>query len=325
MMGSFSYVRAGSVKQAVAALAHDGARLHAGGTDLLGCLRDRVFDAGSVVSISGIEELGGIAALSGGSVRIGALATLAEIASHPLIRERYPVLAEAAASAASPQLRNQGTIGGNLCQRPRCWYFRGDFICTRKGGSLCYAFDGENRYHCIFGGDGCYIVHPSDAAPALVALDAQVSIAGPGGSRTIAVEDLHILPKQDIRRETSLEAGEIVTEIVVPPPRAGLRSTYRKVRERGSWDFALVSVAIAAVVAAGKVSAARVVLGGVAPKPWRSIAAEAALIGHAIDESAAMRAAAGAVEGAQPLAQNAYKVPLLRGALEEAVMSLARP
>lgn len=325
MMGSFSYVRAGSVKQAVTALARNGARLHAGGTDLLGCLRDRVFDAESVVSISGIDELGGIAERPDGSLRIGALATLAEIASHPLIHDRYPVLAQATASAASPQLRNQGTIGGNVCQRPRCWYFRGDFVCTRKGGSICYAFDGENRYHCIFGGDGCYIVHPSDTAPALVALNAQVSIAGPKGPRLIAIETLFLLPKQDIRRETVLEAGEIVTEIIVPPPQVGSRSTYRKVRERGSWDFALVSVAVAAVVSGGTVRTARVVLGGVAPKPWRSPAAEAALIGHSIDETAAMSAAAGAVEGAQPLAQNSYKVPLLRAAVEEAVMTLAGP
>src|SRR5512143_2485422 len=168
MLGSFRHVKAGTLAEATERLGRSGARLHAGGTDLLGCLRDRVFEADQVVSISGLSELRGIAPGADGGLRIGALTTLTQLAESDPVRRRYAALAEAAASAASPQLRNQGTLGGNLCQRPRCWYFRGDFHCTRKGGDTCYAINGENRYHGIFGGDGCYIVHPSDTAPALV-------------------------------------------------------------------------------------------------------------------------------------------------------------
>ncbi len=143
---------------------------------------------------------------------------------------------------ASPQLRNQGTIGGNLCQKPRCWYYRGEFHCLRKGGDLCYAAGGENLFHCIFGGDMCYIVHPSDTAPALVAFDAKVRIAGPGGDRTVPLESFHVPPGRDIQKETVLEPDEIVTEVLLPPPPPGLKSSYRKVRTRRSWDFALAGV-----------------------------------------------------------------------------------
>ncbi len=182
MLPSFRYVRPRTVAEAVKALAEPGARAHAGGTDLVGCLRDGVFDAKSVVSLSGLAELKGISATKDGGLRIGALATLAEIARHAEIAKGWPALAQGAAAAASPQLRNQGTLGGNLCQRPRCWYFRGDFDCARKGGELCYAVEGENTYHAIFGGSGCFIVHPSDTASPLVALQATVQDRGTEGA-----------------------------------------------------------------------------------------------------------------------------------------------
>jgi xanthine dehydrogenase YagS FAD-binding subunit len=216
MVPSFSYIRAISLDEAVRYLSQDGARLHAGGTDLLGCLRDYVFEAATVVSISGIKALRGIRETPESGLRIGALTTIAEIARNPIIKKRYRVLSMAAAEVASPQLRNQGTIGGNLCQKPRCWYYRGDFNCLRKGGDECFAVEGENPYHCIFGGDNCYIVHPSDTAPALAALAARVTIAGPTGKRTAAVEDFHMPPSRDYMAETVLEAGEIVSEIILP-------------------------------------------------------------------------------------------------------------
>jgi xanthine dehydrogenase YagS FAD-binding subunit len=323
MLPSFSYARPGTIDEAVRLAAAPGARLHAGGTDLLGCLRDGVVGADTVVSLKDLAELRGVAAAAGGGLRIGALATLAEVAAHPLIRGRYGALAEGAAAAASPQLRNQGTLGGNLCQRPRCWYFRGDFHCARKGGDTCFAVAGENRYHCIFGGETCFIVHPSDTAPALVALGATAHLYGPNGRRTLPLESFFVLPAQDFTRETALAAGEILTDVTLPSPAAGLRSTYRKARTRGAWDFALAGAAVALSYEGSAVRSARIVLSGVAPAPWRVPAAEAVLVGTRLDAAAARRAAEAAVAGAEPLADNGYKVALARGIVEEALLSLA--
>jgi xanthine dehydrogenase YagS FAD-binding subunit len=323
MMPSFSYARAKSVEDAVFQLASTGARVHAGGTDLLGCLRDRVLAADKVVSISGIDALRGIATTADGSLRIGALVTLAEIARHNEIAARYLTLAEAAGAAASPQLRNQGTLGGNLCQKPRCWYYRGEFACTRKGGETCFALHGDNRYHAVFGADACVYVHPSDCAPALVALEALVRIAGPGGTRVVPAERFWVLPAADPTRETVLEPGEIVTEVVLPPPGKNVRGRYRKVRARGVWDFALASIAVALTVEGPIVRKAALVLGGVAPIPWRAVDAEKTLAGKKLDAASVKAAAAAATRGATPMSPaNAYKLDLVRGAVEEALASL---
>ena len=199
MIPSFSYFRARSADEAVRYLSLDGARVHAGGTDLLGCLREHIFDVTTVVSIAGLKELTGIKETPAGGLRIGSLTTIAEVAGNPVIRSKYQALSMAASVVASPQLRHQGTIGGNLCQKPRCWYYRGEFHCLRKGGDQCFAVGGENAYHCIFGGENCFIVHPSDTAPALLALQASVTIAGPNGKRTVAVENFLIPPSRIIR------------------------------------------------------------------------------------------------------------------------------
>ena len=208
MLTNFSYIRPKSLKEAMKQLSVPGARLHAGGTDLLGCLRDHVFDAKTVVSISGIRDFRGVKKTTGGGLSIGALTTVADVAASSLVKESYPALVKAALSVASPQLRNQGTIGGNICQKPRCWYYRGEFLCLRKGGKKCFAAGGENQYHCILGGGPCYIVHPSDVATALVAYEAMLHITGPKGSRVVPVEKFHVLPKVDVHRETVLEAGD---------------------------------------------------------------------------------------------------------------------
>jgi xanthine dehydrogenase YagS FAD-binding subunit len=224
----------------------------------------------------------------------------------------------------TPQLRNQGTLGGNLCQRPRCWYFRGDFPCARKGGDRCYAIGGENQYHCVLGGGACFMVHPSDTATALVALGARVTIAGPRRPRAVPLESFFVLPDQNLTRENVLQPGEVITEVVIPAPAAGLVSAYRKVRARGSWDFALAAAAVALTFTEGSMSAARVVLGGAAPVPWRAQGAERVLVGSQLGASAITRAAAAAVEGAAPLEQNSYKVPMLQGVVQEALEGLAR-
>jgi xanthine dehydrogenase YagS FAD-binding subunit len=319
MLPAFAYVRARSVSQALTQLAAKDARAHAGGTDLLGCLRDGVMAAARVVSLGAIDELRGITTTSDRGLRIGALATIAEVAAHAAVKERWAALAVAASQVASPQLRNQGTLGGNLCQRPRCWYFRGEYHCARKGGDTCYAIAGDNRYHAIFGGSGCYVVHPSDTAPALIALGASVRVQGPQGARMVPADQFFVGPDKDVSRETVVEPGEIVTEVLLPAPAAATKSTYRKVRARGSWDFALAGAAVAVTAKAGKVEAARVVLSGVAPIPWRVPAAERALVGQTLEAKTIARAADAAAAGAEPMDHNGYKVALVRGVVEEAL------
>ncbi len=321
MLPAFDYARPKSLTEAFKYLSLQGTRVQAGGTDLLGCLRDRVFDASMIVSLNNIRELRGITD-TGNGVRIRALTTITEIAASPVIRDHYPALAQAAMEVASPQLRNQGTVGGNLCQKPRCWYYRGEFLCLRKGGETCFAIAGENQYHCILGGDGCYIVHPSDTAPALIALDAKLQIARSNGTRTVTVEEFFMRPGKDPKRETILEPGEIVTEILLPTPPKGLRSSYRKVRARRSWDFALASAALALAMNGGRVASARVVLGGAAPVPWRAREAEEVITGKQLDAATSAKAAEAAISKAQPLDQNRYKLSLFRGLIEEQLQAI---
>jgi xanthine dehydrogenase YagS FAD-binding subunit len=322
MLPKFAYSRPMSVEETVAQLTN-GSVIHAGGTDLLGCLADGVVTPEKMVSIQALNELRGVRVLNNG-LRIGALTTLSEVAEHPLIRERYAALAQSAGAAASPQLRNQGTIGGNLCQRPRCWYFRGDFHCLRKGGDTCYAVNGENEFHCILGGSGCYIVHPSDTAPALIALEAQAHIVGPKGKRTVPLGSFFVLPAQDVTRETVLRPGEIVTEIMLPFLPENVRSSYRKVRARGAWDFALSGAALALRLSNDLVVEwARVVLAGVAPIPWRALDAEKSLIGRRLEETVIAEVATACVKGAEPLSQNAYKINLVQGVIEESLLAMA--
>ena len=322
MIPKFTYARATSVQQAVKQSSALGTMLHAGGTDLLGCLRDRVVSIDKAVSISGISELRGIKSTKEGGLSIGALMTLAEVADHPLIAERYAALAQGAASAASPQLRNQGTLGGNLCQRPRCWYFRGQFHCLRKGGDRCYAVAGRNEFHAILGGEGCYIVHPSDTAPGLMALEALVRVVGPRGARTIPLNSFFVGPDKEKMKENVLTQGDVITEILLPPRGAGHRSSYRKVRARGAWDFALAGVALSIRFAENRVAEARIVLSGVAPVPWRSAEAEKVLIGQQMDQGVAQRAAEACVKDAVPLSGNEYKIHLTRGLVHDALLAL---
>jgi xanthine dehydrogenase YagS FAD-binding subunit len=322
MLPKIDYIRAKSMDDALHHLSSGDARIHAGGTDLLGCLHDGIFASGTIVSLHDIHELRGIERTADGGLRIGAMTTITEVATNIHVLSHYNGLAQAASEVAIPQLRNQGTLGGNLCQRPRCWYYRGDFDCAKKGGDTCFAFAGENAYHAIFGGGPCFIVHPSDTAPMLMALGALVRITGPNGNRSIAIEDFFVLPNKDVTKETALEKGEIVTEILLPTPDTGLRSSYLKIRERGGWDFALAGVALAIRLAGERIVESRVVFSGVAPVPWRSQATEESIHGQPINAQTASRAAAAAIEGAMPLAQNGYKLPLLQGAVEESLLAL---
>jgi xanthine dehydrogenase YagS FAD-binding subunit len=323
MMRNFSYVKAGSIAEAIKALSSKGAKLHAGGTDLMGCLRDEIFPVDRVVSISRIKELKGVSAKPDGGVKIGALTTIAEIGASALLAQKYAVLVQAAAEVASPQLREQGTVGGNICQRPRCWYYRGDFRCARKGGDTCYAVDGENQYHAILGGGPCFFVHPSDLAVALSVLDAQIVVAGAAGSRTVGIADFFVGPAKSLEKENVLAPNEIVTEIHLPAVSGRARSSYRKVRARQAWDFAIASVGMMLQMENQIVNRARIVLGGVAPVPWRVMAAEKVLQGKKIDSAVAASAGETAVKEANPMRDNVYKVQAARGAIEESILAFA--
>ncbi len=319
MMKNFSYVKAGSLAEAIKALSAKGARLHAGGTDLVGCARDGIIPIETVVSISNLKNLKGVASKAGGSLKIGPLTTLADIASNPLIPGKYTVLMQAAAAVGSPQIREQGTIGGNLCQRPRCWYFRGDFQCRKKGGDTCYAMSGENQYHAIFGGGPCFFVHPSDVAVALAALEAELSITGPSGTKTADIANFFVGPKESIDKENILAPGEILTNIDIPPIQGSVKSSYRKITARRSWDFALASVAAVLQFDNDTVQKARIVLGGVGPYPWRVDAVEKLLTGKKLDRELAAAAGKAAISGAAPLRDNAYKLEIVKGAVEESI------
>ncbi|NOX37077.1 MAG: xanthine dehydrogenase family protein subunit M [Calditrichaeota bacterium] len=323
-MFPFEYINVRELTALPDYLEKDGEKsaILAGGTDLLGLMKEGLLKPRKVVNIKQIRELRGIRDTRKG-LEIGAATRLSEIEQHPIIQQQYPVLAQAVASIATPQLRNMGTIGGNLCQRPRCWYFRGqEYHCLKKGGDMCYAVDGLNKYHAILGGGPCYIVHPSDAAPALIALGATVEIFGPQGKRTVPLEEFFQLPEDNLLRENILAPNEVVTRIFVPRPEAETRSLYLKFRERQSMDFAITSVAALVQLRNGKVQKARLVLGGVAPIPWRAREAEKILEGNSLSADRIQQAAEAALKEADPLDQNAYKVILARNLIRKAFTQL---
>lgn len=300
----------------------DETPLLAGGTDLLDLLKERIIRPRQVVNLKTIPGLSFIK--NGTGLEIGALTTIAEIADHPAVQQNFTVLAEAAESIATPQLRAMGTIGGNLCQRPRCWYFRNkDIVCLKKGGSKCFAAEGMNKYHCIFGGGPSFIVHPSDSAPALMALGASLHLVGPAGRRTEKLEDFFELPADNLRRENLLEPNEIIVAVILPQPAAGTKSTYLKFREKQSSDFAIVSVAAVLQMEGRVCKKASIVLGGVAPIPWRAGEAEAELTGKMLASSVIEKAAASSVARALPMKQNAYKIHLTRNMVKRTLEKLA--
>jgi xanthine dehydrogenase YagS FAD-binding subunit len=332
-MKAFEHARPASLAAALELLptgrdpaARERTRLVAGGQDLYTEMKERLAEPELLVDLKGLG-LDRIEHAADGSLAIGACATLAALEEDAGVRARFPVLHEAAASVASVQIRSVGTVGGNLCQRPRCWYYRHEHaVCIKKGGSECFAYGGQNKYNAILGGGPSYIVHPSDLAPALVALGASVDIAGTRGTRSVELERFFTLPSEgSVLRENVLAGDEVVTAVRVPAPvGTGWRSTYLKFRERGSYDFALASVALALRMEGGTIAAARLVLGGVAPIPWRCEGAEKLLAGRKIDAETCAKAGAEALRGAEPLEYNAYKVPLAQGLVTKALLALAQ-
>jgi xanthine dehydrogenase YagS FAD-binding subunit len=320
-MNAFEWTDATTVEEALAAVAGapGAAAVKAGGIDLIDLLKDGLAAPRRLVNIRKVKALGGIGSDETG-LRVGPLATLAEIAADRAVRRNYTALADAAGHAATPQIRNMATAGGNLLQRPRCWYFRSEhFPCLRKGGDLCYAHAGENQYHAIFGNARCAIVHPSAAAVALVALGARLELASAAGRREVALEEFFVAPERDVTRENALGQGELITEIRVPA--SGMRSAYLKQGEKESFDWPIAEVAVALDMDGGRVRRASVVLGAAAPVPYRARAAEAALVGRTLDEDAARHAAKAALEGATPLTQNGYKVPVFQAIVRRTILA----
>lgn len=323
-MNTFEYLQPKSLEEAqkLSTDNWDENQLYAGGTDVLGLLKDDVEHPKKIINLKNIAGFDKIEYKKGHGLSIGSMIKISEIAAHPLIHEKFTVLAEAADVVASPQLRNMGTLGGNLCQRPRCWYFRGDFHCLRKNGDQCFAVDGRNKYHCIIGGDGCYIVHPSDMAVALLALNAQLKIFSKGKTNTVPVNDFFILPEDNILRENILLPGEIITEILIPEPSPGEVSTYLKFTERGSWDFAIVSVAAVVNKSGNIIKNGRIAWGGVAPRPWQDPAFNSKLQGIKPDEITLQKLTGNLMTEAEPLEHNGYKVTLVRNLTKKALLNL---
>ena len=323
VMPAFELFQPTSVDDTLALLDRYGtsAWIMAGGLDSFDWLKDRIKRPAVLVDLSGIDALRGIRALAGGGLEIGAMTTLTEVVRHPAIREKFSILLEAAEAAASPQIRNQGTIGGNVSQDTRCWYYRNGWDCYRAGGNICYADTPTaiNREHAIFGADRCVAVNPSDTAPALVALGATMVIRSGDGERVVEAEQFFLGPGEDITRMTILQPGDLLTAIRLPGTWAGAQFYFEKVRDRAVWDFPLVNIACAMTGDATRIRDVRVAVNGVAPHPMRLRAVEDAVRGLPRTESTAMLAGDLAIHGARPLAHNAYKIPLLRNLVKRAI------
>ena len=319
---AFELFQPTSVDDALALQARHGAKawVLAGGLDSFDWFKDRIKRPEVVIDLSQVRELRGVRA-AGDGLEIGAMTTLTEVVRHPMIREKFGILPNAAEAAASPQIRNQGTIGGNVSQDARCWYYRGGWPCYRAGGNICYADTptGLNREHAILDANRCVAVNPSDTAPALIALDAKFVIRTPKGERVVDAENYFIGPGTDITKMTILQPGDLLTTIRIPSTWAGSQFYFEKVRDRAVWDFALVNVAAAMVMSGSTIQRIRLAVNGVAAHPVRLTAVEAAVVGKPRNEETAEMAGQLAIQGAEPLQYNGYKVPLLRNLVKRAI------
>ena len=333
-MKAFAYVNATNEKEAIAALSTRDGRAGgatvarsgsstlpiAGGMDLLGLMKDYIVTPDRLVSIGNLDQT---IASAGGGLRIGAAVKISDLAEHAEAKKLYPALVTAAEGVGTPQIRNMGTVGGNICQRPRCWYFRNEeFNCLKKGGSRCFAVEGENQYHAIFGDGPCHIVHPSSLAVPVLAYGGRFRIAGPNGAREIDAGQFFQLPNANLYGETVLQPDEIITHVLLPAP--GQRSAAYEVRFKQSHDWPLAAAAVNLVMSGSTVKSARIVMGAVAPIPWRAQAAERVLAGKTISEAVAVEAANAAVTGARPMSGNAYKIQIAKTAVKRAIMAASR-
>jgi xanthine dehydrogenase YagS FAD-binding subunit len=313
-MNNFEYALPESIGKAIEYLQVPGARLKAGGIDLLDMMKEELIAPKRLVSIRDMEDLRFLKKADNGDLHIGAAITLSELAAHKELNGACKALAQAAGRVATPQIRNAATLGGNLCQRPRCWYFRSaDFHCLRKGGDECFAQDGENQFHAILGNsDGCIIVHPSGTAVALMALQAKLLITNGKEEKEVPVEEFFVTPAQNIQHENILEPGELITTVIIPADMMSGSSDYHKQMEKDSFDWPLADVAVTIKKSGNTCTGARIVLGSAAPVPWRVEKAEQVLINVTIDKEKARQAAGIAMEDAEPFELNRYKIPIFK-------------
>ncbi|MFQ5654772.1 MAG: FAD binding domain-containing protein [Planctomycetota bacterium] len=315
-----------TVEEAVSACAGGfrETKILAGGTDLLGELKERTCTPERLVNLKGIGELRGIERRKRG-LEIGALTPLSEVAAHADVKAGWPALIETIGRTATPQLRNVGTIGGNICQRPRCWYYRSEaYRCIKKRGYLCYARNGENEYHAVFDNDICCVPHPSNCAPVLIAYGAEIEIAGPQGSRAFPIDEFFVAPYENVTAENILKANEVVTRIILPAGSRSRTSAYVEAREKQSFDWALCGSTVILRLEGGRVKRARIVLSAVAPKPLRRRDLEEMLEGREITSKRIEEVCRAAVAGATPLRQNGYKLALVRATLKRAIGRAAK-
>jgi xanthine dehydrogenase YagS FAD-binding subunit len=320
---AFAYANPKTEQEAVAAL--DAARGRvlplAGGMDLLALMKEYILQPDRLVNVKNLDA--SIASTADGGLRIGAAARLVDLVEHPEAARHYPALVHAAAEVATPQIRNAGTVGGNITQRPRCWYFRyQEFHCLKKGGGRCFAVDGENQFHAIFGDGPCHIVHPSSLAVPILAYAGRFRVVGPAGEREVPADEFFQMPDRNLFGENALAPNELVTHIILPPA-GNVRSATYEVRFKQSHDWPLAIASVALAMDGSTVRSARVVMGAVAPIPWRSPEAERALAGHVVSADSAGRAGDAAVERATPMSNNGYKVQIARTAVKRAVLKAA--
>jgi xanthine dehydrogenase YagS FAD-binding subunit len=322
---AFSYVNPKNEKEAIGALSAEPDKVMplAGGQDLLARLKDYVAEPDRIVNVKGALDAT-VTPMPGGGLKIGAAMKIADLAEHAQVAKLYPAMALAATEVGTPQIRNQGTVGGNLNQRPRCWYFRNEeFVCFKKGGSVCFSPTGENQFHAIFGNGPSFIVHPSSLAVPSVAYGATFRLAGPKGERMVSAADYFTMPTlQNVRTENVLAPNELLTHVILPAPGA-VKSGHYEVRYKESHDWPIAFATVVITMAGDVIKSARVVMGAVAPVPWRSQAAEAAMAGKPLNEATAAAAAEAALREARPLSQNAYKVQVAKTAVKRAILHAA--
>jgi xanthine dehydrogenase YagS FAD-binding subunit len=319
---AFSYVNPKNEKEAIGALSAEPDKVMplAGGQDLLARLKDYIAEPDRVVNVKGALDAT-VTPMPDGGLKIGAAMKIADLAEHAQVAKLYPAMALAATEVGTPQIRNQGTVGGNLNQRPRCWYFRNEeFVCFKKGGNVCFSPTGENQFHAIFGNGPSFIVHPSSLAVPSVAYGATFRLAGPKGERMVAAADYFTMPTlQNVRTENVLAPDELLTHVILPAPGT-VKSGHYEVRYKESHDWPIAFATVVIAMAGDTIKSARVVMGAVAPIPWRSQAAEAALAGKPLNEATATAAAEAALREARPLSQNAYKVQVAKTAVKRAIL-----
>jgi xanthine dehydrogenase YagS FAD-binding subunit len=320
-MKPFAYVNPANEKDAVAALAPENSMPIGGGQDLLARMKDYITQPDRLVNVKGLDSA--VTTVNGGGLRIGSAMKMADLAEHAQVARLYPAVAAAAIEVGTPQIRNQGTVGGNLNQRPRCWYFRNEeFLCLKKGGTRCFAPTGENQFHALFGGGPSYIVHPSSLAVPFVAYGATFRLLGPNGERLVPAAEYFTLPRQNVRVENVLAPNELLTHVILPAP-GNVKSGHYEVRYKASHDWPIAFATAVLTMSGQAVQGARIVMGAVAPIPWRSQAAEQALTGKTITEATASAAADAALADARALSQNAYKIQVAKTAVKRAIMRAA--